>query len=70
MICMRACGHRHPTFAQVPGCAGSATLPAADKYGSVSVREQELTLLFPRGEGEKGETNGKESLLQVSQITF
>lgn len=39
-------------FARIPGCAGSATLPVVDKYGSVSVREGELTLLFPRGEGE------------------
>jgi len=58
---MRACGHLPPTFARIPGCAGSATLPVADKYGSVSVREKELTLLFPRGEREEGETEGAKS---------
>lgn len=50
--CMRVCGHLHPTFAQIPGCTGSATLPVVDEYGTVSVRELELTVLFPRGEGE------------------
>lgn len=59
--CMRVCGHLHPTFARIPECVGSATLPVVDKYGSISVREQELTLLFPRGEGGKRETGGVKS---------